>query len=206
MSEHFQAIATIFSLVNPFVCAMIFTNLARRQSRAWAVRNATMAVVIVGLVLVVAAFLGSPILKVFGISLDAFSVAGGGVLIFIGFSMLQGTDSPSTPSTPEKADGSGAGPADLGRLVLFAASPGTITGVITIVAAHRRQGVPVTALTGIAVVLAVTWLLLLAASARGGDAKPPGLARDMVSRYMGLIIIAMGIQFALKGFKGFMAG
>jgi multiple antibiotic resistance protein len=51
----------------------------------------------------------------------------------------------------------------------------------------------------------VTWLLLLVAATRGGDAKRPGLARDMVSRYMGLIIIAMGIQFALKGYKAFMA-
>jgi multiple antibiotic resistance protein len=139
---------------------------------------------------------------VFGISLDAFSVAGGGVLMFIGFSMLQGT---ASPSTPENAGDQGASTASLGRLILFAASPGTITGVITIVAAHRRPGIPITALSAIAVVLAVTWLLLLVAATRGGDAKRPGLARDMVSRYMGLIIIAMGIQFALKGYKAFMA-
>jgi multiple antibiotic resistance protein len=202
MSEHLQAIATVFSLVNPFVCAMIFTNIMQGQSRAWAVRNATMSVLIVAVVLVIAAFLGSPILNLFGISLDAFSVAGGGVLIFIGFSMLQGTGSPSTPNNPGAQGGSSA---SLGRLILFAASPGTITGVMTIVAAHRRQGLPVTALSAIAVVLGVTWLLLLLAATRGGDAKRPGLARDMVSRYMGLIIIAMGIQFALKGYKAFMA-
>jgi multiple antibiotic resistance protein len=143
MSEHLQAIATVFSLVNPFVCAMIFASIIQGQSRAWAVRNATMSVLIVAVVLVIAAFLGSPILNLFGISLDAFSVAGGGVLIFIGFSMLQGTGSPSTPNNPRAQGGSSAG---LGRLILFAASPGTIAGVMTIVAAHRRQGLPVTAL------------------------------------------------------------
>jgi multiple antibiotic resistance protein len=202
MSEHLQAIATIFSLVNPFVCAMIFANIVRDEGRAGAVRSATVTVLSVGFVLVVAAFLGSPILNIFGISLDAFSVAGGGVLIFIGFAMLQGTMSSSALQSP---DGHEAGAADLGRLVLFAASPGTITGVITIVAAHRRQGLPVTALVAIAVVLAVTWLLLILAATRAGSAKRPGIARDMASRYMGLIIIAMGIQFALKGYKAFMA-
>lgn len=202
MSEHLQAIATVFSLINPFVCGMIFANIMQGQSRAWTVCNATMSVLIVGGVLVIAAFLGSPILNLFGISLDAFSVAGGGVLIFIGFSMLQGTGSPLTPNNLGAQGGSSAG---LGRLVLFAASPGTITGVMTIVAAHRRQRLPVTALSAIAVVLGVTWLLLLVAATRGGAAKPPGLARDMISRYMGLIIIAMGIQFALKGYKAFMA-
>jgi multiple antibiotic resistance protein len=35
--------------------------------------------------------------------------------------------------------------------------------------------------------------------------RRPGLARDMVSRYMGMIIIAIGIQFALKGYKAFIA-
>jgi multiple antibiotic resistance protein len=202
MSQHLQAIATLFSLVNPFVCAIIFSGIIRGESRAAALRSATVSVVLVALVLVVAAFLGSPILKLFGISLDAFSVAGGGVLVFIGLSMLGGTGS---PSTPQALASPGAATPDLGRLILFAASPGTITGVITIVAAHRRPGIPVTALTAIAVVLAVTWLLLIATATRGGAGKEPGLARDMVSRYMGLIIIAMGIQFALTGYKGFMA-
>jgi multiple antibiotic resistance protein len=181
---------------------MIFTNIVQGQSRAWAVRSGTVSVLIVGLVLVIAAFLGSPILNLFGISLDAFSVAGGMVLIFIGFSMLQGTGS---PSTAEKLSDQSESSADLGRLILFAASPGTITGVITIVAAHRRPGIPITTLVAITVVLAVTWLLLLFASKGGSETKRRGLARDMIGRYMGLIIIAMGIQFALKGYKAFMA-
>jgi multiple antibiotic resistance protein len=143
------------------------------------------------------------ILKVFGISLDAFSVAGGGVLIFIGLSMLRGSSSPSTPD----ALGDGSGDINrFGRLILFAASPGTITGVITIVAAHRREGIPVTALVAIAAVLGATWILLLVTSAMGRGKTHPSLARDMVSRYMGLIIVAMGIQFALDGYRSFMSG
>lgn len=179
----------------------IFGSIIWGRSWGWAVWNGTVSILIVGLVLVIAAFLGSPILHLFGISLDAFSVAGGGVLIFIGVSMLQGTVSPSTPDSLGDASS-----AALGRLILFAASPGTITGVMTIVAAHRRQGLPVTALSAITVVLTVTWLLLLVAATRGGGgAKRSGLAHDMVSRYMGLIIIAMGLQFALTGYRAFMA-
>src|SRR5262245_13907073 len=42
-------------------------------------------------------------------------------------------------------------------LTLFAASPGTITGVITLSAAHTRFGFPITALAAVVVASAVTW-------------------------------------------------
>jgi small neutral amino acid transporter SnatA (MarC family) len=38
---------------------------------------------------------GAAVLNLFGISLDAFSVAGGGVLVWMGFSMLRGTTAPA---------------------------------------------------------------------------------------------------------------
>lgn len=202
MEQYLQAVATLFSLVNPMVCAMMFSTASQGQGRAAKMREATVAMLIVGAVLCIAAFVGAPILKVFGISLDAFSVAGGGVLIFIGLSMLRGASSPSTPD----AVGQGNIGSRLGGLILFAASPGTITGVMTIVAAHKRGDIPVTALVAIALVLGLAWLLLLGTAFLGGrKTSGPGLARDMVSRYMGLIVTAMGIQFALTGYKAFMA-
>ena len=140
MGQHLQAIATRFSLVNPAVCAMMFAGIVRGERRAAMMRDASFVILTVAAVLTVAAFAGAPILKVFGISLDAFSVAGGGVLIFIGLSMLGGKNSPSAPD----AEGQGGGDNRLGPLILFAASPGTITGVMTIVAAHERGRIPVT--------------------------------------------------------------
>jgi multiple antibiotic resistance protein len=201
LSQHLQAIATLLSLVNPAVCAMMFSGIAGGHSRGQSFRAATAAMLTVATVLVVAAFAGAPLLKVFGISLDAFSVAGGGVLAFIGVSMMTGSPSPSGPS---KDASDGAAP-NIGKLVLFAASPGTITGIITLTAAHRTDPLPITALVAIAVVVPLTWLLLLLTSARPHNARP-SLSREMISRYMGLIIIAMGIQFALTGYKAFMAG
>ena len=58
-------------------------------------------------------------LQIFGISLDAFSIAGGGVLTWIGFSMLRGN--PAQTKGPSK-DGA-AEKRSLAPLILFAASP-----------------------------------------------------------------------------------
>jgi multiple antibiotic resistance protein len=208
MEHHLQAIATLFSLVNPMVCAMMFTGLTAGRTKPQRLSDATRAIVTIAAVLVIAALAGARILKVFGIPLDVFSVAGGIVLAFIGFTMLAGsksTDKPDHASGTARASAAGA---TLAPMILFAASPGTITGVITTAAVHSRDGVPLTALVGITVVLAVTWALLLLVARRSQGAKPtaPGLAHDMVSRYMGLIVIAMGLQYALTGYKAFMAG
>ena len=40
-------------------------------------------------ILTVAGLVGAKVLHLFGVSLDAFMVAGGGVLAWLGFSMLQ---------------------------------------------------------------------------------------------------------------------
>jgi multiple antibiotic resistance protein len=39
--------------------------------------------------------------------------------------------------------------------------------------------------------------------ARGGTRAPGGFLRDTATRFMGLIIIAMGVQFALTGVRSF---
>lgn len=208
MEYHFQAIATLFSLVNPMVCAMMFTGLTAGQTKAQRVSDATRAILTIAVVMVTAALAGAQILRIFGIPLDVFSVAGGIVLSFIGFTMLAGSKSSDKPNPgSHSADPPAAGPT-LAPLILFAASPGTITGVITTAAAHSRDGIPLTALVGTGVVLTVTWVLLLLVARRSHSAgqKAPSLAHDMVSRYMGLIVIAMGIQYALTGYKAFMAG
>ena len=208
MKEHLQSIATLFSLVNPMVCAMMFTGLTAGRTGAQRAADATRALLTVGVVLVIAALVGAKILQIFGVSLDVFSVAGGIVLSFIGFGMLVGSDKTGAPASNQPKSDTTTVATNLAPMILFAASPGTITGVITISASHAGTAIPITALVGIAVVLTFTWGLLLVTGHKSATAQVqgPSLARDMVSRYMGLIVIAMGIQYALTGYKAFMAG
>ena len=148
-------------------------------------------------ILTVAAWIGTQLLHVLGVSLDAFMVAGGGRLAWMGFSMLSHqADAVATTSTPS-----------LTPLILFAASPGTITGVITLSAAHTRLKLPVTALVAIAVATACTWLVMLLVARFAGKQKGGGgFLRDTLTRFMGLIVLSMGVQFALTGYHAFASG
>ena len=206
MKDHLQAIATVLSLVNPGVCAMMFLGIEKgRDLRAQTV-DAAKAVLTIATVLLIAAFLGAQVLHIFGVSLDVFAVAGGIVLAWIGFSMLRGQGSVSTPESKTGSSPATDGAPSLAPLILFAASPGTITGVITISVAHTGLGIPTTAIVAILTVLLVTWVVLILTARFRHPANTDGLMRDMITRYMGLIVIAMGIGFSLTGLKSFMGG
>ena len=197
MKEQIQAIVTVLSLVNPAICGAMFAQIEENRSRGQQMADATKAMLATTLILTVSALIGTQLLHLFGVSLDAFMVAGGGVLAWMGFSMLSGQATSSTPrNAPSNSD------ASLTPLVLFAASPGTITGVITLSAAHTGLDLPVTALMAIAVAGLLTWLVLLLVS-RAAKASEGGSARDMITRFMGLIVLSMGVQFALTGLRKF---
>jgi multiple antibiotic resistance protein len=197
MKEYLQAIVTVLSLVNPVVCGAMFARIEANRSRAEQLADARKAALAVVAILVVAALIGTKLLHVFGVSLDAFMVAGGGVLSWMGFCMLSGHGSQASPNAPANSG------ASLTPLILFAASPGTITGVITLSAAHSRLDLPVTALVAIVVAGAVTWLVLLLMSRVGNQDGGSGFVRATMTSFMGLIVLAMGVQFALTGFRQF---
>jgi multiple antibiotic resistance protein len=164
------------------------------QSLGGKMTDAARAAGAILIILTLAALLGMQLLHLFGVSLDAFMVAGGGVLAWMGFAMLSGQPAPvDAKSTPS-----------LTPLILFAASPGTITGVITLSVAHTRMTFPLTSFIAIGVATGITWLAMVLVAHFGGKAGGGGFLRDTLTRFMGLIVLSMGIQFALTGYRSFM--
>ena len=198
MEQQLQAMVTVLALVNPVICGTMFAEIEAGQASATRLADATQATLAVLVILVVAALVGARLLQVFGVSLEAFSIAGGGVLTWIGFSMLR-SNSPQAQDAPkDRAEERRS----LTPLILFAASPGTITGVITLAVAHWNLDLPVTALVAVALAAVVMWIVMILVARQGTRAKG-GFLRDTTTRFMGLIVIAMGVQFALTGFRDF---
>ena len=201
MRDHLQAIITVLTLINPLMSAAIFAGIEAGRPRGAQLIDAGKAALAVLVILVLAALFGQRLLGLFGVSLDAFMVAGGSVLAWIGFGMLRGAPGGSEPS----GGGAASENRSLTPLILFAASPGTITGVITLAVAQTRERLPVTALVAVCVGALVMWLVIALAVRFGGRSHGgSGFVRDTVTRFMGLIVIAMGVQFALTGIQAFM--
>ena len=107
MKEQLQAIVTVLSLVNPAICGAMFAQIEQNRSRSQQVADATKAVLATTVILTISALIGTQLLHLFGVSLDAFMVAGGGVLAWMGFSMLSGqVTSPKSQNAPSNSGAS----------------------------------------------------------------------------------------------------
>lgn len=193
-----QAIVTVLAVINPVVCGSIFLTLTPgllpAQRRSTAVR-VTLSILII---LVASALIGLKILSVFNISLDVFKIVGGMIIAYMGFDMLRGGQ--TVGQAPPMEGNAGASPS-IAPLVMFAAGPGTITAVVTLAAVHTPDGFPVTAVVAAVIGAAVTLASLLLAVGLGSH-----IGRDtqsVVTRFMGLIVASMGMQFVLTALKVF---
>ena len=193
-----QAVVTVLAVINPVVCGSIFLTLTQdltpNQKRQAAGRVALSILVILGL----SALVGLKVLSVFGISMDVFKVVGGIIIAYMGFNMLGGRQ---TFGQTQPVATSGAS-TSLFPLIMFAAGPGTITAVVTMAAVHTPTSLPLTALAASSVGAGVTLGALLLVTRLGAHVNSNTQA--VVTRFMGLIVTAMGMQFLLTGLREFM--
>lgn len=176
------------AVINPAICAMLLARLSP-DDKAEQRTNANKAMGLVAIILVITAIAGSAILNAFEISLDAFQIVGGVILIFIGMSMMN-----ATLVNDDKPDG-------ISTLVMFAASPGTVATTITLSSSADEGWFPIAVLIGIAIAIAVTWVVLYAMIYLG--TKLNTSVQGYISKFMGLLVMGMGVQFVLEGIKSF---
>ena len=193
-----QAIVTVLAVINPVVCGSLFLTLTPNLTAPERRREATKVALNILIILMASALVGLKVLSIFGISLDVFRVVGGMIIAYMGFDMLRGSHAVAQ-APPESGDAGVQG--SLVPLLMFAAGPGTITAVVTLAAVHTPDGLPMTAIIAAVVGAGVTFVALILAVRLG-----PRLGRGTqatVTRFMGLIVASMGMQFVLVGLKAF---
>ena len=193
-----QAIVTVLAVINPVVCGSIFLTLTPKLSLSQKRRAAIKVALSILINLVASALIGLKVLAIFGISLDVFRIVGGLIIAYMGFDMLRGSQ---TVGQAAPTDGDTVAPSSLAPLIMFAAGPGTITAVVTLAAVHTPQGLPVTAIAAAAAGAGVTFAVLLLAV--GVGSRVDRNMQAMITRFMGLIVASMGMQFVLTGLKSF---
>lgn len=193
-----QAVVTVLAVINPVVCGSIFLTLTPDLAIAER-RNAAIKVALsILIILVTSALIGLKVLSVFNISLDAFGIVGGMIISYMGFGMLSGRH---TVVQAPPAVGNVHAQNSLAPLIMFAAGPGTITAVVTLAAVHTPDSVPLTAIAAAVVGAGATLASLLLVNQLGS--RLGGSTQAVVTRFMGLIVASMGMQFVLTGVKGF---
>lgn len=190
MEKYSQSIIAMLAVINPVVCGAMLLHIQQGKGLQENIKAAVKAMSIVFVILVVAALGGRYILNAFGISLEAFKIVGGVIIGFIGVQMMFGLTKHNSDEEQ-----------DLSSLIMFAASPGTIAMVITLATVNNVYDFPVSAIVGI--VMATLISLVIIVFMLYMSRKKASVKQGFITKFMGLIIVAMGLQFMLDGIKDF---
>lgn len=203
------AIITVLALLpisNPFSTVPLFLSLTRGHPDIWARQQALRACFFMAGILLIFFWSGALIIEFFGISIPAIRVAGGIIIMRVGFSMLSPAE-PTVDSITPEAKKEARKQSDVAFTPLAMPSlsgPGSIS-VVTTMAASTDDFFGYLAISaGILVVVSIAWLAMRSA---GMIAKVLGVTGlDALTRIMGFLLICIAFQFVFDGLAEYFAG
>ncbi len=195
----------LFALVNPIGIIPVFISMTSYQTAAARNKTNLTANLSVAIILWTSLCLGDSSLQLFGISIDSFRIAGGILVVTIAMSMISGKLGEDKQNKQEKSESAIRESIGVVPLALpLMAGPGAISS--TIVWGTRFHTAEY--LAGFTVAIA-----LFAACSWGLFRIAPWLVRllgqtgiNVITRIMGLLLMALGIEFIVAGVKAIFPG
>jgi multiple antibiotic resistance protein len=194
------ALSSIFFLVDPFAAIGSFLAITAGADEARRKRMARKAALTCFVVLTSFALCGQLIFRMFGITLPAFEIAGGLILLLIGLDMLEAKRSATqetSDDTEEASHKEDAGIVPLGIPML--AGPGAISSVMVLVGqVPTLWSWEMGAILGsIALTSLISYGVLAGASRVRKVLGETGIR--ILVRIMGLLLVALAMQFFVNG-------
>jgi multiple antibiotic resistance protein len=203
MYEVFYSFVTLLVMVNPIEAAAGFSTLTVGRPPQEQAKIALRATFVAAGILLGFSFGGEALLHTMGVSLPAFKIAGGLLLLAVGFTMVL---APSTKSaTAASAQPSSQPPTDPSVFPLaipIISGPGALTAGVTLLSrAHEHRVLTDIAFILIAlVVFAITYVAMRASAKITKWLGPVGV--DAASRLVGVIVTAIAVQIIIDGVYG----
>lgn len=189
--------SALFVIMNPATTAFAFVSLTQRKPESEKRLIARRACVIAFCVLTLFGLAGGLIFKIFGITLEAFRIAGGILLFGIGMRMLGGRD--EQPRDEENLKDAPKDVAVVPLAIPFISGPGAIA--TTMILMSEAPSVWHTAI----VFIAIGIVILVTKYALRYSARLVGLLGNygmtVLTRVFGLILSVIAIQFIINGVR-----
>jgi multiple antibiotic resistance protein len=197
---------TLLVVVDPVAVLPIFMALTRDQSRKRRRETARRAIVVATSVLMILALTGDSLLRLLGIGLPAFRIAGGLLLFLLSIDMVLARQSglrSATPAETEEAE-TAYEIAVFPLGIPLIAGPGTMTSVILLTSGASgnfvQQAIVVAMLL---LVLALSWATFVFASPLMDRLGVTGI--NVIGRVFGIIVAALAVQYVIDGVNAVMA-
>jgi len=197
------ALTSVLFIVNPIAVIPTYLVITQKETAPQRAKTARRACIAAACILIAFAIAGTQIFKMFGITIDAFRVAGGLILWVVAMDMLHGVRR-TQEGHEEISEGSTKEDVALTPLAMpMLAGPGAISTVM-VLAAEGTAAERVAVYVAVLVTMGVSWLVL-----RVGERvvlRMGGTGIRVMTRIMGLLLAAIAIQFVLTGGKNALYG
>jgi multiple antibiotic resistance protein len=191
-------ISAVFFVVDPLGLAPIFLAMTANDPPQKKRRMALRATLVAFGLLTGFALFGSVLFKVFGITLSAFKVAGGILLLITAIDMLRAQPSRTRSSPEETTEGSTKEDVAIVPLAMpLLAGPGAIATVMVLASRHAAPIYLLPVIGAIAVTCVAAYVLLRLATPFNRLFGHSGIA--VLERVMGLLLAAIAVQFMVDG-------
>jgi multiple antibiotic resistance protein len=200
LTQSLVALSALFVVVDPFAAVPFFLAMTSEQSAEDRREIAKRAAVGATLILGGFGVAGALVFRLLGITLPAFKVAGGLLLLLIAIDMLGTRPSPARITAPEVEAGSAKEDVAIVPLAMpLLAGPGSIATVIVLMgrAGEGRPWQVLPVLGAVLVTGAATWLVLRAATRVERVLGRTGM--NVLERVAGLLLAAIAVQFVIDG-------
>lgn len=193
------AFATAFTIIDPIGMIPMTMSATVRDTEARRKQIIDQAVIVGAGVIVVMGVLGHAILDYLGITLPAFTIAGGVLMFLIAIDMLFARPTGAKRTEAEEREAAEtSNPAVFPLAVPMIAGPGTIATVLLLVTLAHGDRIDLAIIAvAYAVALAVTWLCMRASALLLRVIGTTGI--HVTTRLLGIILAALAVQFVLNG-------
>ncbi len=200
------ALSSLFAVIDPLGGIPFFSGLTADMDRARKRRTLLKAMATAFAVLGVFTFLGHQLLSMFGITINAFRIAGGVIFFGIGLDMLQSRPRRwrtginrafAADIKSHENDGDEEDPAITPLGIPLLAGPGSITTVMVLTPQAPTAMGSLLVLGAVAVILLLTGGILMGADVLLARLGHTGLR--IIEKLMGLLLSVIAVQLVIDG-------
>jgi multiple antibiotic resistance protein len=196
------SLSSVFIVVNPLGATLVYVSLSEGMNPEAKLMMARDACKIAVIILLLFAVAGTTILGLFGITLEAFRIAGGFLLFGIGMEMVYAKTSRTKLTATEKYESIDAEEVTIMPMAIpMIAGPGSITTVVVLSNEALQDSPFTTAAVLLSIIFAVfvTYILL-----RNSEVIMKRIGQReyrVINRLLGILLMAIAVQFVIIGIQ-----
>jgi multiple antibiotic resistance protein len=194
--------SSMIIVINPLTATLIYVSLTDTMDRESRIRIAWEASRFALIILLVFTIAGGWILQLFGITIEAFRIAGGLLLFGIGMEMVYAKTSRTKMTATEKYEGQEADDIAVMPLAIpMITGPGAITTAIVLMNEAMAMNPVALFIVPLSVIVSILITYYMMRNADYITKRIGQREYRAINRLMGMLLIAIAVQFVILGIQ-----